>query len=182
MRQCQAFLTCVGLSTMRASGTVVRRSQSSSGAALPSDEPPDNSSIHAGWSAQVQFAARQALCQQYDGSEWCCGDVLLTASPAVRGEGTDKRSDASHLSIAGSRACHASAVQRSGTLQEAPPVLAHQAEAQPVSCGAAMGVQAAEGDGAQQVPREVRRGHRGHTYGQRRDSIGFGLVPTVRRA
>ena len=60
----KCMLTCVGLSTARDSGTAVRRSQSSSGAALPSDEPPGDSSTHAGWSAQVRRAVRQALRRQ----------------------------------------------------------------------------------------------------------------------
>ena len=66
------------------------------------------------------------------------------------------------LSRPDGKACEATAVQLGGTLQEAPPVRAHEAEAQPVPRGAAVGVQAAEGDGAQQVPWEVRRGHRAH--------------------
>ena len=73
----RCMLTCVELSTTRESGTAVRRSQSSSGAAPPSDVPPDDSSTHAGWSAQVRHVVRQAVRQQRDGSKRHCGGLQL---------------------------------------------------------------------------------------------------------
>ena len=64
-----SILTCVGLKTMRERGTTVRRSQSSSGAALTSDEPVDDSSTHAGWSALVRCSRVTLGVQRHDATD-----------------------------------------------------------------------------------------------------------------
>ena len=100
-------------------------------------------------------------------------------SRAMRGDGAamvEQTLDSHHmLSRPDGKACEATAVQLSGTLQEAPPIRAHEAEAQPVPRGAAVGVQAAEGDGAQQVSREVRHGHRAHACASAGNDKASGL-------